>query len=285
MEERTLLASRALARLDLNAREEEIPLHHFWCRVAFQKYEQYNPKPHRHSFFELHLCLTGECVIEAFGKCHTLTPREFLLIPPQQVHTIHTQSEDFTKFVWGFSVEDPVISAELSKSAAVPRPHRVGDDFLQGIDILLENSTGTAFGSHPFILAELSQLFLLLVRILSPGLPATRFQKNRSTQLSEIQKYILDNLSSKLTVEDIASQFFLSRKQLVRLCADECHMSPHQLKQSLQAQKIRQLLAETDLSLEEIALESGFADKYAMSKFFHKSEGLPPARYRKSVRA
>lgn len=277
------LASGRLGRLDLNIREEPIPLHHFWCRVAFQAYEQFNAKPHRHSFFELHLCLSGSCRMEAFGSMHTLTPQSFLLLPPQELHTIHSQSPDFTKFVWGFSVEEEMIAIELLQGASRNAPQSVSDEFIHGLHVMLQNSDGSAFGYHQVILGELYHLFLQLVRILSPTLPTVPFPKNRSTQLLEIQKYILDNLSAGLTVQDIAAQFHLSRKQLVHLCQAECGMTPHRLKQGLQSQKIRQYLSDTDLSLDEIASLCGFSDKYTMTKFFTKSEGLPPARYRRAV--
>ena len=60
-------------------------------------------------------------------------------------------------------------------------------------------------------------------------------------------------------------------------------MTVNQLKHNLQLEQIRQLLAETDSSLEEIAQASGFSDKYSMSKFFHKHEGMPPGKYRKAI--
>lgn len=269
--------------MNLNVREEEIPLKHYWCRVAFQRYDGANMKTHRHSFFELHLCLEGEGEIAVDGERYVLMPRTFLLLPPQKQHTILRQSEEFSKFVWGFSVRDDTVSQKLSSCCEKTALYGTDENFLTGLRVILDNSVSNEFEYHSVIKGQLYYLFVLLVRQMTGLKTKERFQKNTSMQLAEIRKYILDNLSANLSASDIAEQFYLSRKQLTRICLEECNMTVNELKHSLQAEQIRQMLAETDADLEEIAQAAGFADKYSMSKFFHKHEGMPPAKYRKSV--
>ena len=283
MDEKEVLASRKLSGLNLNVREEEIPLKHYWCRVAYQQYDRANMKTHRHSFFELHMCLTGECEITVDDACFCLTPRTFLLLPPQKKHTILRQSEGFSKFVWGFFVRDEAVAKELSDCCENGKLCATEDQFLQSLQIILDNSTGGEFEYHSVIRCQLYYLFVLLVRQMTGLKSKERFQKNSSMQLAEIRKYLLDNLSANLSATDIAEQFYLSRKQLTRICMEECDMTVNQLKHSLQLERIRQMLAETEASLDEIAQAVGFSDKYSMSKFFHKHEGMPPGKYRKAI--
>ena len=283
MDDQELLASRRLSSLNLNVREEEIPLKHYWCRVAYQQHDKANLKTHRHSFFELHLCLEGQCEIAVDDTSFCVTPKTFLLLPPQKKHTILSQSEFFSKFVWGFSVRDPDVAKKLSECCQNGRLCAVEEPFLRGLRVILDNSLGDDFEYHSVIRGQLYYLFVLLVRQMTNLHAKNRFQKNTSMQLAEIRKYLLDNLSVNLSATDIAEQFYLSRKQLTRICMEECDMTVNQLKHSLQLERIRQMLAETDASLEEIAQAVGFSDKYSMSKFFHKHEGMPPVKYRKSI--
>lgn len=60
-------------------------------------------------------------------------------------------------------------------------------------------------------------------------------------------------------------------------------MPPHALRESLQMEKIRALLSETDMSLAAIAAEVGFADAFSLGRFFKRHEGLPPAAYRRAL--
>ena len=283
MDDRELLASRRLSGLNLNVREEEIPLKHYWCRVAYQQYDKANLKTHRHSFFELHMCLTGECGITVDDVSFCLKPRTFLLLPPQKKHTILWQSEGFSKFVWGFSVRDDAVVKELSDCCENGKLCTAEERFLQGLRIILDNSTGGEFEYHSVIRGQLYYLFVLLVRQMTGMKTKAMFRKNTSMQLAEIRKYLKDNLSANLSATDIAEQFYLSRKQLTRICMEECGMTVNQLKHSLQLEQIRQMLAESEAPLDEIAQAAGFSDKYSMSKFFHKHEGMPPGKYRKAI--
>lgn len=256
---------------------------HYWCRVAYNQYDRPNLKEHCHSFFELHLCLTGECELDVQGNRMLLKANDFVLLAPQIRHTILRQSETFSKFVWGFSVRNDAVAGSLIQQCNSPAVAAAGEDILRAVEIILTNSAGHDLEYHNLIRGQLYYIFIQLVRLLTGLQTNQSYQKNLSTQMAEIRKYISDNLN--LSATDISDEFFLSRKQLTRICMEECKMTVTQLKHSLQREKIRQMLTETDASLEEIAQETGFADKYSMSKFFHRQEGMPPAKYRKSVKA
>lgn len=285
MEEKDVLASHRLSRINLNLREEEIELKHYWCRVAYNQYDRPNLKEHCHSFFELHMCLTGECELDVQGNRMLLKANEFVLLAPQIRHTILCQSENFSKFVWGFSVGNDTVAGNLIQQCNTPSVAAAGDDILRAVQIILTNSAGHDLEYHNLIRGQLYYIFIQLVRLLTGLQTNQSYQKNPSAQMAEIRKYVSDNLSANLSVTDISDEFFLSRKQLTRICMEECKMTVTQLKHALQMDKIRQMLAETDASLDEIAQEAGFADKYSMSKFFHKQEGMPPVKYRKSAKA
>ena len=109
------------------------------------------------------------------------------------------------------------------------------------------------------------------------------FKTSKKTE--QIKKFLSDNLETKMTVSDISAQFFMSERQLTRICRKEYNMTVHELKQNLQLEKIRFMLTNTDCSLKEIAEVSGFSDEYSMSKFFRKYESLPPVKYRNAIKS
>ena len=277
-------ASRKLSRINLNLQADTVPLEHYWCRVAYQYQERPNLKEHRHSFFELHMCLCGCAEIAVGEQVFTLIPGTFLLLPPDTNHQILSQEPDFSKFVWGFSVKNESMAEMLTQGCMPAGLKQAEPEMHNCVQIMLNNSDGDGFGYYTVIQGQLYHLFALLVRKLTTQKTVESFQKSLSAQMEEIKKYISDNLSANLSAEEIADQFHISRKQLTRICMEECKMTVTQLKNSLQMEKIRQMLEENEKSLEEIACTCGFSDQYSMSKFFHRHEGFAPGKYRKARR-
>jgi AraC-like DNA-binding protein len=61
-------------------------------------------------------------------------------------------------------------------------------------------------------------------------------------------------------------------------------LSPHQYLLELRLIHARSRLAETRLSVKEIALEVGFEDEYYFSRLFRQKLGLSPSQWRKRRR-
>jgi len=58
---------RKLGKMNLGIESGDLKIESVWCRLAFFSREKWNQKPHRHSFAELHLCLSGNAKM-AVGK-------------------------------------------------------------------------------------------------------------------------------------------------------------------------------------------------------------------------
>ena len=52
---------------------------------------------------------------------------------------------------------------------------------------------------------------------------------------------------------------------------------------SLRLQKAKTLLKEPNLSIQEIAEQSGYTDYFYFTKVFKKAEGISPSKYRKEI--
>lgn len=283
--EKNFAASRYISKLDLNVKAEWDTPHTYWCRVAYKRLGKQNTKPQRHSFFELHLCLNGRCDYLIDGKPLTLTADSFILIPPQRQHTILEATEDFEKFIWGFSPSDERETVMLSRACDdVKLMSGVAEEWYRSVERILDEGALAGDCSVSVIRGELCYLYVGLCR---------RFGAIRLTERSTAQKvgvraaairaFISDNISTALAIGDIAEQFYVSERQLERICRAEYGMTVGELIRAARVEAIRDLLTNTTLPISEIAQRTGFSDRYSMSKFFKKEEGLPPARYRISL--
>src|SRR5580692_2909716 len=88
------------------------------------------------------------------------------------------------------------------------------------------------------------------------------------------------NLSHPLPVNAIAAQLGMSVRQFERLCQEQLGMSPASQYRRLRLHYAHWLIENTDRSVTEIAIETGFADCAHFSRQFKDAYGLPPSSRR-----
>lgn len=87
----------------------------------------------------------------------------------------------------------------------------------------------------------------------------------------------------KTGLEEIASQFELSSRQIRRILQKEIGVSPVQLAQTRRLLLAKQLLTDTALPVTEIAFASGFSSLRRFNDAFALRYRMPPTRLRKEV--
>lgn len=93
-----------------------------------------------------------------------------------------------------------------------------------------------------------------------------------------------DQVPKPVTVEDVASAVGTSRRTLERKMREVIGRSPQEELQRLKLGIAKQLLAETNLSIEQVAYRSGILHAPYLVRLFRKTVGMTPGEYRKSVR-
>lgn len=92
------------------------------------------------------------------------------------------------------------------------------------------------------------------------------------------------NLSKKWTIEELASQMFISDSYLHQICRKQFETSPLQYVKHLRMEHAKELLANTSLPLQTVAEMVGYQSDYAFSNAFVKSTGKRPGGYRQASR-
>lgn len=88
-------------------------------------------------------------------------------------------------------------------------------------------------------------------------------------------------LAEPLSVERLARLAGMSTAAFARLFRRETGKSPHRYVQTRRLDKASRLLKQKQHSIDEVAAESGFCDRYHFSKAFVRAYGVAPAAYRK----
>jgi transcriptional regulator GlxA family with amidase domain len=102
--------------------------------------------------------------------------------------------------------------------------------------------------------------------------------------LEKVIRYTRENLHRSFGIEELANQHGMSRSHFTRRFRRLTGQSPAAVVLSTRLGKVTDLLADSDLTLREIAEKTGFADANHLGKIFKRKRGLTPGQFRNSRR-
>ncbi|ERI52952.1 hypothetical protein N878_04300 [Pseudomonas sp. EGD-AK9] len=107
----------------------------------------------------------------------------------------------------------------------------------------------------------------------------------KSDRIQKALDYAKQNLQNRLAVDELAEAANLSPRQFSRAFRAETGQSPAKAVESLRLEAARLLIERGRLSMDRIAVETGFADRERMRKAFLRAFGQPPQMLRRASRA
>ncbi|MEM8809720.1 MAG: AraC family transcriptional regulator [Cyanobacteria bacterium P01_G01_bin.38] len=99
--------------------------------------------------------------------------------------------------------------------------------------------------------------------------------------LKAITDYIHENLRQDLSLGQLAKQAVLSKACFIRQFKKSMGISPYQYVLQCRVEVAQQLLQQRYLSVEDIAVKSGFKDQNHLTRTFRRLTGTTPSAYRK----
>lgn len=100
-------------------------------------------------------------------------------------------------------------------------------------------------------------------------------------ELARVCRFIRQHACDGINVSDVAEFTSLSRRQLERRFRDELGRTPHEEITATQVQRVKQLLCETSMTLEQITSITGYSHKERLSAVFKRETGTTPGQFRR----
>lgn len=121
-----------------------------------------------------------------------------------------------------------------------------------------------------------------IYRILCELISSNETKEFYSTnQIEDAKVFMRDNMTSNITVNDIAKFMNMSSSYFYRIFKENTGFTPYDYLQQLRLIKAKELLQQTNHSVEEIAYQTGFNSDSNFIYFFKKETGLSPLKFRK----
>jgi AraC-like DNA-binding protein len=100
--------------------------------------------------------------------------------------------------------------------------------------------------------------------------------------IDRAKQFMAENYADDISLEDIAAASYVSPFHFSRVFKSNTTFSPHQFLLELRLCKSRRLLADSEVSIADVAYASGFSNADYFVTLFKKRTGMTPTTFRKS---
>ena len=103
----------------------------------------------------------------------------------------------------------------------------------------------------------------------------------KKMEISRVKSFLDEHYEEKLSLESVASHFFIDKHYLARLFKEQYGVTLVTYLQQVRITHAKRMLRFTDKSIEEIGLECGIGELNYFSRVFKKPEGVSPSEFRR----
>ena len=103
----------------------------------------------------------------------------------------------------------------------------------------------------------------------------------KKMDISLVKSFLDEHYKEKLSLESVASHFFIDKHYLARLFKEQYGVTLVTYLQQVRITHAKRMLRFTDKSIEEIGLECGIGELNYFSRVFKKPEGVSPSEFRR----
>jgi len=256
---------------------------------------------HKHASYEIYYGLEGEPEIWIEGQTYTLRPKEFIIVPPNVWHqtmcTIHQQKKFFVfSFDLDFkkdsekrnvSPQDYKFIAELEEVLSSESKCLAGVDAydaMHALETLMQEFDSKQSGWTFLIRSGCMGFLIRLFRNVMVSQQGTDNLRSESNLSMEIMRYISRHFQENIKLEDIAAAVHVSPRHACRVFESCFGIN---MRHALHASRIniaKDLLQNTDYSIEKISEIIGYTDPDSFVRWFKKLEGSTITQFRNKCR-
>ena len=248
---------------------------------------------HRHSAFEIIVPIKGWYKIYSQTECIRIEEGEILIIPPFEMHKIEAPREG-CRFIYLLELGDIMNMAGFAgiKPLFTHFLHLTTDIHPQIYDEvhrLLAHMRDEYFSSSDFYeLSIFSDVYKMFVLIGKDHLKKTDAfaglnhitKKEYMNRFNSVLNYINEYYSSDLSLEMVAEHSGFSKFHFSRLFKRYTGTTFYDYLIYKRLQAAEQLLSEADLTITDIALQTGFSSISTFNRTFKRKKNCTPREYR-----
>lgn len=251
---------------------------------------------HWHELLEIAYVIKGGLIISVEGQSYKVTQGDLVIINSGMVHGFSRSEPDTLIVIVQFGLElfdqslvdlrDRMFQRLVFERKTIVTTEDDGEIHRQ-LEALVLDMRREYFdkleGYRLAIKARLYELALILLR----RVPTRQFSKaelnkrlHRNEILERIFKYVYRHFTEPITLSDAANSAALSKFYFTRFFKEQTGQNFHNYLTRVRLSHAEELLAGSDLSITDIAYQSGFTSLKTFNRLFKTYIGVCPTQYR-----
>ena len=241
--------------------------------------------PHTHNHMELFYIVGGRGQFLLQDQLYPVDASNLVIINPNVSHTeVSLNAQPLEYIVLGIE------GVELAPGSDANGQFRILDQF-GSVEIssclrnIIREMEQKNTGYEDVCQAYMEILIIRLMRSTELSVPEEPQRSSGNRQCTAVKRYIDLHFKESLTLEQLANEAHMNKYYLSHTFKREYGVSPINYMISRRVEESKYLLAETDLSLSQIAQLLGFSSLSYFSQVFRRSQNITPMEYRQSTRS
>lgn len=233
---------------------------------------------HWHEEAEFLFCLEGEICISIDTKNHKIKKGQLVFLKPEVLHDITINNAEYYFLI---------INKKLFKE------NNIDIDNIAVEQIIKSRETEDIFHKiqeerlleKPFFRSHMQAYIILMISDIlrkysyaSNTLQVDLKTKNKLSLVKSATKYIYDNYSKEITIDEISKEIGISKYYLCHIFKDLIGKSIIEYSNCIRCEKAKYLLLYSNLSMSQIYEMCGFSDPAYFSRTYKKIIGVSPSK-------
>lgn len=287
----------AALREPMDMPDPQFPLKLHYCESTEKGQVLFHP--HFHEHMEILYFAKGEAIIECNSEQTQVKEGDLIVLNSNDLHH-------------GINVSGHVLYNALITDLSLlqsPSPDAVGTKFItpmtqnnvmfknhipddselrNAFEQILQEFRGKELGYEMAIKSSMYRMLTLLFRRhIAEYMPSAEYNSRTKnlTRFAPIFKYIEEHYLEELSVEQLAQKAGLSRFHFSRLFSELTNKTVTEYINQFRINKSEYLLRNTEMTISEVALASGYNDISYFSRTFKKYKQVPPSFIRSSIKS
>lgn len=240
---------------------------------------------HWHDFYEFEFIKSGHATQIINGESFSIGPGFTALLSPVDFHSYQNVSPDDPLEIYNIRFSDLLLPPNI-RSKLTTSTMELTDDLspiVLTLEQLIQEYDKNDFGREEFIRSTITNLCILILReSLHSGMPNSQPTAEHYSPIQEAVLYIRNHYRESITIDEVANIVHLTPNYFSEYFKKQTGIKFCSYVQKLRLEFSVSLLKLSDLSIKEIADQSGFNSAAYFSNAFKDYFGISPEQFRKS---
>jgi AraC-like DNA-binding protein len=229
-------------------------------------------------------CTSGKGNVKIDSNIFDLYADEFIIIPEGKSHVYYSDNDDPWSIYWIHfrgsktnrfdALGEKIFEIEKGKESRISSRTMLFHDIFRNLE-------------RGFGMDNLEYANMCLGYLLASFIYIDQFRMVNKTiekdPVAQSINYMLENINKSIRLAELANEVKLSVSHYSRLFLNKTGLSPIDYFNQIRMQRACQLLNMSDLTIGEVARETGYPDPFHFSRIFKKIMGVSPRAHRKTL--